>query len=137
MPEHLKRLEEETGTKPSINQIELHPFFNQQQQRNWHKEHNIQTESWSPLARASAVLQNETIRKIADYHNKTISQVILRWHYQLGAISIPKSSSPKRQLENITIFDFILNETEMNMIDELTCLDGRINDQDPAIYEEF
>lgn len=137
LPEHIERLEKETGTKPSINQIELHPFFNQEQQRIWHEENNIKTESWSPLARANAVLQNETLRKIADYHNKTISQVILRWHYQLGAIPIPKSSSPERQLENISIFDFSLNETEMNAIAELTRPDGRIKNQDPATYEEF
>lgn len=137
LPEHIERLEKETGTKPSINQIELHPFFNQEQQRIWHEENNIKTESWSPLARASAILQNEMIRKIADYHNKTISQVILRWHYQLGAIPIPKSSSPERQLENISIFDFSLNETEMNAIAGLTRPDGRIKNQDPAAYEEF
>ncbi|CDQ19023.1 aldo/keto reductase [Halobacillus karajensis] len=137
LPEHMERLEKETGIKPSINQIELHPFFNQEQQRIWHEEKNIQTESWSPLARASEVLQNETIRSIADDHNKTISQVILRWHYQLGAISIPKSSSPERQLENISIFDFSLSDTEMGRIAELTRPNGRINDQDPATYEEF
>lgn len=137
LPEHIERLEKETGTKPSINQIELHPFFNQEQQRIWHEENNITTESWSPLARASAILQNETIKNIADYHNKTISQVILRWHYQLGAIPIPKSSSPERQLENISIFDFSLNETEMNAIAGLTRPDGRIKNQDPATYEEF
>ncbi len=137
LPEHIERLEKETGTKPSINQIELHPFFNQEQQRIWHEENNIKIESWSPLARANAVLQNETLRQIAADHNKTISQVILRWHYQLGAIPIPKSSSPERQLENISIFDFSLNETEMSMIAELTRPDGRINNQDPAIYEEF
>ena len=76
-------------------------------------------------------------KQIADQHNKSISQVILRWHYQLGAISIPKSASPVRQLENISIFDFSLNEKEMSMISELTRPDGRINNQDPAIYEEF
>ncbi|EKN70865.1 2,5-diketo-D-gluconic acid reductase B [Neobacillus bataviensis LMG 21833] len=137
LPEHLKRLEKETGVKPSINQIELHPFFNQAEQRKWHEENNIATESWSPLARASEVLQNDTIQQIADQHNKSISQIILRWHYQLGAISIPKSASPARQLENISIFDFSLDETEMMMISGLTRLDGRINNQDPATYEEF
>ncbi|NHC42665.1 aldo/keto reductase [Bacillus sp. MM2020_1] len=137
LSEHMERLEKETGVKPSINQIELHPFFNQATQRKWHEENNIATESWSPLARANQVLQNDTIQQIADDHNKSISQIILRWHYQLGAISIPKSSSPARQLENISIFDFSLNETEMSMISGLTRPDGRINNQDPAIYEEF
>ncbi|QAS53516.1 aldo/keto reductase [Halobacillus litoralis] len=137
LPEHMERLEKETGTKPSMNQIELHPFFNQEEQRIWHEEKNIQTQSWSPLARASEVIENETIGSIADAHNKTITQVILRWHYQLGSIPIPKSSSPERQLENISIFDFSLSDEEMGRIAELTRPDGRIKDQDPATYEEF
>ncbi|MCM3727015.1 aldo/keto reductase [Neobacillus cucumis] len=137
LPEHIERLEKETGVKPSMNQIELHPFFNQATQRKWHQENNIVTESWSPLARANEVLQNDILQQIADQHQKSISQVILRWHYQLGAISIPKSSSPERQLENISIFDFSLNETEMSLISGLTRPEGRINNQDPATYEEF
>ena len=137
LPEHIERLEKETGVKPSINQIELHPYFNQEQQRKWHEEHNITTESWSPFTRGLKDLQVETIQSIAKQHNKSISQVILRWHYQLGAISIPKSASPVRQLENISIFDFSLNEKEMSMISALSRPDGRINNQDPAIYEEF
>lgn len=137
LPEHIERLEKETGVKPSINQIELHPFFNQEPLRTWHRERDIQIESWSPLARAREILQNRTLQHIARRHDKSISQVILRWHYQLGAISIPKSSSPKRQLENMSIFDFSLDETEMREISDLTRPDGRINNQDPATYEEF
>ncbi|MED4473059.1 MULTISPECIES: aldo/keto reductase [Bacillaceae] len=137
LPEHLERLEKETGVKPSINQIELHPFFNQEEQRKWHEQHGIVTESWSPLARANDVFRNETLRKIADNHSKTISQIILRWHYQLGAVSIPKSSSPERQLENISIFDFALDDDEMNTILQLTRAGGRLKNQDPAVYEEF
>lgn len=137
LPEHLERLEKETGVRPSVNQIELHPFFNQEQQRKWHEENNIKTESWSPLARANDVLQNDMIKMIADRHNKSVSQVILRWHYQLGAISIPKSGSSVRQLENISIFDFSLDETEMSMISGLTRPEGRLKNQDPAVYEEF
>lgn len=137
LPEHLERLEKETGVKPSINQIELHPFFNQEEQRKWHEQHGIVTESWSPLARANDVFRNETLRKIADNHSKTVSQIILRWHYQLGAVSIPKSSSPERQLENISIFDFSLDDDEMNIILQLTRADGRLKNQDPAVYEEF
>ncbi|MFB5660462.1 aldo/keto reductase [Alteribacillus sp. HJP-4] len=137
LPEHLERLERKTGTKPSINQIELHPYFNQDEQRSFHEKNGIKTESWSPLARASDVLQEETFGRIAEDHQKTISQVILRWHYQLGAISIPRSSSPEHQLENISIFDFALNEAEMSSISVLTQPNGRLNDQDPAEYEEF
>ncbi|WP_273851951.1 aldo/keto reductase [Guptibacillus spartinae] len=137
LPEHLEQLENETSVKPSINQIELHPFFNQEEQRRYHERNNIQTESWSPLARVNDILENETIAQIAKQHNKSASQVILRWHYQLGSIPIPKSASPERQRENLSIFDFHLNETEMGMMAELTRPNGRINDQDPATYEEF
>jgi len=137
LPEHIKRLEKETGVKPSVNQIELHPYFNQADLRIWHEEKEIKIESWSPLARANDILQNDTLQMIASHHNKSISQIILRWHYQLGAISIPKSASPTRQLENISIFDFTLNESEMSIISGFTRPDGRINNQDPAEYEEF
>lgn len=137
LPEHIERLVKETGVKPSINQIELHPYFNQAKQRKWHEAHHIITESWSPLARANEVLHNETLKNIANRHHKTVSQVILRWHYQLGAISIPKSASPNRQLENISIFDFALDDAEMNQITTLSHPNGRMNNQDPATYEEF
>lgn len=136
LPDHIERLKKETGVKPSINQIELHPFFNQEQQRVWHQEEGIQTESWSPLARVRDIMDNPLLQKIADHHHKTISQVILRWHYQLGTIPIPKSASPSRQLENISIFDFALDEDEMEQIATLTQADGRLNGQDPAFYEE-
>ncbi|PFP25960.1 2,5-diketo-D-gluconic acid reductase [Bacillus sp. AFS073361] len=137
LPEHIEHLEKETGVKPSVNQIELHPYFNQADQRIWHEEHEIKIESWSPLARANDILHNDSLQMIANQHNKSISQIILRWQYQLGAISIPKSASPTRQLENISIFDFSLDPSEMELISGLTRPDGRINNQDPAEYEEF
>jgi diketogulonate reductase-like aldo/keto reductase len=137
LPEHMDRLIKETGVKPSINQIELHPFFNQKEQRAYHEKHQIVTESWSPLARGNELLQNDTIKSIAEKHNKTIAQVILRWHYQIGSVSIPKSANPKRQLENISIFDFQLDETDMTKINALNRPDGRTFNQDPAVYEEF
>ncbi|MGG6310257.1 aldo/keto reductase [Paenibacillus macerans] len=137
LPEHLERLERETGVTPSVNQIELHPFFNQAEQRKWHEEHGIVTESWSPLAHGNDVLNDETVRQIAERYGKSASQVILRWHYQLGAVSIPKSASAARQLENLSIFDFALDETEMGRISGLSRPDGRLRNQDPAVYEEF
>ncbi|GEO25343.1 2,5-diketo-D-gluconic acid reductase [Alicyclobacillus acidoterrestris] len=137
LPDHIERLEKETGVRPTVNQIELHPFFNQEAQRKWHEAHDIKTQSWSPLARANDVFENETLQKIARKHNKTVSQVILRWHYQLGAISIPRSSNPRRQLENISIFDFSLDDADMNVISGLARPDGRLRNQDPAVYEEF
>ncbi|WP_153465502.1 aldo/keto reductase [Sediminibacillus terrae] len=137
LPDHLKRLEKETGEKPSINQIELHPYFNQGPQRKWHEENSIKTESWSPLGHGNDILQQVTIQQIAERHQKSAAQVVLRWHYQLGAISIPKSANPDRQRENISIFDFSLDDAEMNSISSMTKPDGRINDQDPAVYEEY
>lgn len=135
LPEHLTRLKEETGVMPCINQVELHPFFNQEEQRKWHNEHGIATESWAPLSRNK--FQSDAIQAIAEKHQKSISQVILRWHYQLGAVSIPKSASPKRQLENISIFDFSLDGEDMSVLASLTRTDGRISNLDPAVHEEF
>ncbi|HLS09748.1 aldo/keto reductase [Lentibacillus sp.] len=137
LPEHLERLEKETGVLPSINQVELHPYFNQEKQRKWHEEHGVATESWSPLARANDVFNDDTIKEIANKYGRTASQVILRWHYQHGAIAIPKSASPARQLENMSIFDFALDDEDMATLDGLTKPDGRMRDQDPAVYEEF
>jgi len=137
LPEHLERLEKENGHLPVINQIELHPFFNQEAQRKWHKEHDVVTEAWTPLFRANEVFDNEIIKNIAEKHGKTASQVILRWHYQLGNVAIPKSASPVRQQENLAIFDFSLPKDDMNSLNSLNRKDGRIKDQDPAVYEEF
>ncbi|BBG29024.1 aldo/keto reductase [Zymobacter palmae] len=137
LPEHLQRLIDETGVTPSINQIELHPYFPQAEQRAWDTAHGIVTESWSPLGRASAVLQDPTLKVIADRHGKSIPQIILRWHTQLGAIPIPKASSDARQTENLSLFDFTLTDDDMAKIATLARPDGRIADQDPARYEEF
>jgi len=137
MPEHLETLIRETGVTPSINQIELHPYFNQEEQRACNKEHGIVTESWSPLGRGNSMLRDEKIAKIAEAHRKSISQVILRWHVQLGAIPLPKASSKEHQLENLNIFNFVLSEDEMKVISVLSREEGRTTNQDPRAYEEF
>ncbi|SMC22239.1 Aldo/keto reductase [Clostridium acidisoli DSM 12555] len=137
LPEHIERLKDETGVTPSINQIELHPYFNQEEQRIWHKTHGIVTESWSPLGNGGTFLTNEKIQQIAKTHEKSVSQIILRWHIQLGAIPIPKAASIKHQCDNLDIFDFELSEEEMKVISKLTIENGRINNQDPKVYEEF
>ncbi|MFT8658949.1 MAG: aldo/keto reductase [Zymomonas mobilis] len=137
LPEHLERLIKETGVTPVVNQVELHPYFPQEEQRAWDKAHGIVTESWSPLGRASKLLQDDTIKKIADRLGKSIPQVILRWHVQLGAIPIPKASSKERQIENLSLFDFELSPQDIEIIATLARPDGRLADQDPARYEEF
>lgn len=138
MPEHLERLIKETGVTPSLNQIELHPYFNQAAQRASNAALGIVTESWSPFGRKlNDILSNDTLGEIAKAHNKTISQVVLRWNVQLGAIPIPKAGSPEHQAENLKIFDFELSAEEMARINQLSQPEGRIANQDPNTYEEF
>lgn len=137
LPEHLEKLQKETGILPAINQIELHPYFNQFEQRQFDEKNNIITMDWSPLGRASSVLKDDVIVALSKKYNKSVGQIILRWEHQLGTIPIPKSSSPVRQRENLNIFDFEISNEDMNKIDALSKKDGRTNDQDPAVYEEF
>ncbi|MGO1316805.1 MAG: aldo/keto reductase [Cellulomonadaceae bacterium] len=137
LPEHLDRLEKATGVVPAVNQIELHPYFPQAEQRADDAARGIRTESWSPLGRASSVLEDPLIAQIADTHGVSNGQVILRWHTQLGSIPIPKSAHPQRQRENLEIFEFELAPDEIEAIGTLARPDGRIADQDPAVYEEF
>ncbi|WP_376778127.1 aldo/keto reductase [Exiguobacterium himgiriensis] len=137
MPEHLDRLIEETGETPVINQIEMHPYFSQVEQRQADKDRNIITEAWSPLSRARTVIHDETITELARQKGKTVSQVILRWHVQLGVIPLPRSSSEMHQKENLDVFNFELTDDEMETLNQLTKSDGRIDNQDPREYEEF
>ncbi|GIO89244.1 MULTISPECIES: aldo/keto reductase [Paenibacillus] len=137
LPEHIDRLIKETGAAPSLNQVELHPFFDQAYQRKKDAEHGIVTESWSPLGRGNDIVQDEQIVRIAEAHGKTGAQVILRWHTQLGAIPIPKSGSLQHQTENLDIFDFELTAEEMDVISSFSREDGRLWGQDPSTYEEF
>jgi 2,5-diketo-D-gluconate reductase A len=113
--EDLKLLERETETRPTVNQIELHPRLRQAGLCAWNAEHGIVTEARSPLAQGE-LLDDETIGEIAARHSKSPAQTILRWHLQLGNIAIPKSATPERIRENIQIFDFELSDEEMASI---------------------
>ncbi|ALO03162.1 aldo/keto reductase [Lactiplantibacillus paraplantarum] len=137
LPEHLERLNKETGVLPVINQVELHPYFNQQAQRDYDQAHGILTQDWSPLGRASEMLQNETLKEIAAHYHKNVGQLILRWELQLGTLPIPKSSTPSRQAGNMDVFDFEISAADMATINDLSQADGRLNNQDPAVYQEF
>jgi 2,5-diketo-D-gluconate reductase A len=110
--EDLERLMAETDTRPTVNQIELHPRFQQAALRAFHAEYKITTEAWSPLAQGG-LLDDETIVAIAERHDRTPAQVILRWHLHLGNVVIPKSVTPERIRENIEIFDFELSDEDM------------------------
>ncbi|MCT2908616.1 aldo/keto reductase [Schleiferilactobacillus harbinensis] len=139
LPEHIDKLQKETGVLPVINQVELHPFFNQQAQIDYDRAHHILTEAWSPLGRASAnnVLKNPVINELAEKYHRGPGQIILRWHVQRGVLPIPKSTHVSRQEENFNLFDFTIDDADMAKINALTRPDGRYNNQDPAVYEEF
>jgi 2,5-diketo-D-gluconate reductase A len=117
-PAHLERIIAETGETPVINQIELHPYFQQRGLRHEHEQLGIVTEAWSPLARGK-LLEDPVIVGIAETHSKTAGQVVLRWHLQLGNVVFPKSVTPSRIEENFEIFDFELSDAQMQTIDEL------------------
>lgn len=137
LPEHLERLINEAGVIPAVNQIELHPYWSQSNQRAYDQEHNILTQAWSPLGRASSLLSDPLLSKIAQAHQKTVAQIVLRWELQLGVGIIPKANSAKHQLANLDIFDFTLSQAEVKQISDLDRTDGRLKNQDPAIYQEF
>ncbi|MBA2346883.1 MAG: aldo/keto reductase [Solirubrobacterales bacterium] len=117
-PPHLARIAEETGVEPTINQIELHPQFQQAGLRREHADRGILTEAWSPLAQGQ-VLDDETITGLAEKHEKSAGQIVLRWHIQLGNIVFPKSVTPERIEENFDIFDFHLTDEDMGAIEAL------------------
>ena len=137
LPEHLERVIAESGVAPSVNQVELHPYFPQERQRAFDAGLGIVTQSWSPLGRANALLTEPAIAAVAQAHGTSVPQVILRWHVQLGALPLPKSADPRRQRENLQIFGFTLTDAEMTAITGLGRPDGRTRGQDPAVYEEF
>ncbi len=114
-PEHLKRIVEETGVTPSINQVELHPYLQQPALRSLHRQLGIVTEAWSPLAQGQA-LGDPVIAEIAHARSRTPAQVIIRWQLQLGNVVIPKSVTPERIAHNFDVFDFELNGAEMESI---------------------
>ena len=117
-PGHLRRIIDETGVTPSVNQVELHPRFQQSGLRREHADRGIVTEAWSPIAQG-AVLDEPALAEIAEAHGKTTAQVVLRWHVQLGNVVFPKSATPERVAENFAIFDFHLSGDEMAAIEEL------------------
>ncbi len=123
--EHLDRLISETGVAPVLNQIELHPRFQQRALRRAHEERGIATQSWSPLGQGR-LLADPAIAGIARRHGRTPAQVIIRWHIDSGLVVIPKSVTPSRIAENIDVFGFRLDQDDLNAIAALDEADGRI-----------
>ncbi|MFB4259114.1 aldo/keto reductase [Shouchella clausii] len=117
--EHLERLLDECDVMPVLNQVECHPYFAQNELKDFCAKHNIYVEAWSPLDQGGEVLTDEVVEKIAKAHGKTTAQVVLRWHLQNNTIVIPKSVTPSRIEENFDLFDFELSNEEMDAINRL------------------
>ncbi len=122
-PHHIERLAAEATIVPAVNQIEIHPYFTQNDVRAFDTAHGIATEAWSPLAQGQ-VLDDPAIVRIAERLSRTPAQVTLRWHIQRGEIVFPKSTTPKRIAENFALFDFELTVEDMAAISGLH-RDGR------------
>ena len=129
--DHLERIIGETGVKPVVNQIELHPYYQQRDKRDYHKHQEIPLESYSPLG-SGEVLDDKTIAAIARKHGKSPAQVMVRWHLDEGLIVIPKSAHADRIRENIEVFDFELDDEDRAKIEGLDKpRDGKVG-SDPA-----
>ncbi|MEG3626660.1 aldo/keto reductase [Streptomyces poriticola] len=133
LTDHLQRLITETSVIPAVNQIELHPHLQQHAARGFHAEQGIATEAWSPLGQGRGLLEVPAIVAIAQKHNRTPAQIVLRWHLQLGNVVIPKSVTPSRIRENIDVFDFSLDTEDLAAISALN--EDRRLGPDPAVFE--
>lgn len=123
---------DQTGVLPVLNQIELHPGFQQAALREFHAGHDIVTQAWSPLGQGR-LWDEPVLKKLALKHGKSVAQIILRWHVQLGNMVIPKSVSASRLQENLAVFDFALDDSDMAAIAGLDRADGRIG-PDPELF---
>ncbi|ALN76587.1 MULTISPECIES: aldo/keto reductase [Staphylococcus] len=137
LPEYIETLKQATGVLPVLNQIELHPYFNQEAMFSYHEENQILIQAWSPIGRDNGLLKEPILQELAHKYTKSVVQIILRWHIQRGIMPIPKATSHARQLENLQIFDFNISDADMTLINQLSKIDGRRKGQDPSIYEEF
>jgi 2,5-diketo-D-gluconate reductase A len=132
MVEHLRRMIGETGEVPAVNQVELHPRFQQTELRAFHAGQGIRTESWSPLGQGQ-LLKHPVIARVAARHGKTPAQAIIRWHIDQGLVVIPKSVRAERIAENFEVFDFRLDDEDFAAIAALDEPMGRIG-PDPLTF---
>lgn len=136
-PEHLDRIIEKTGVTPAVNQIEVHPYWIQEENLLENLRRGVKVQAWSPLGRGSSALKEPIVQEIADKYGKSTSQIITRWHLDRGIIPVLRSANPAHQRENLDVFDFELTNSEITAINDLNRADGRIDGQDPNEYEEF
>jgi 2,5-diketo-D-gluconate reductase A len=133
-PAHLDRIVSETGVVPAVNQIEVHPYFTNEDARAASIRHGVEVEAWSPIAQGK-VLDDEVINKIAAGHGKTASQVTLRWHVERGDIVFPKTMKQERMRENFDIFDFTLTQDEVAQISALDRGEDGRNGPNPDTFD--
>jgi diketogulonate reductase-like aldo/keto reductase len=134
---HLRRVIEDTGVTPTVNQVELHPYFPQPEMRRVHEQLGVLTQAWSPMGKRNAPFGEPAVTRAAEAHGVTPGQVVLRWHVQLGSMPLPKSATPQRQRENLDVFGFELTEDEVAAISALGRPDGRLFGGDPDTHEEM
>ena len=128
-----------TRIKPMINQMEVHPFCQQKELKEWADKYDIQLEAWAPFGEGrNGLFDNEILAEIAKKHGKTTAQIMLRWHIQRGVVIIPKSVHKERMIENFNVFDFVLDDEDMNKISKMdTTTSAFFSHQDPAMVEWF
>ncbi len=134
--DHLKRIVDETGVRPAVNQLEIHPYFPQQEMLEINESYGINTQAWSPLGKRATPHQEQTVVDIANDLGVTPAQVVLRWHIHRGIMPLPKSATPSRQRENFDVLGFELAPEQIAAITALGKPDGRLFDGDPATHEE-
>lgn len=134
LPAHLERIMKETGVLPAVNQVEVHPYFTNEEVRAANAGHRVATEAWSPICQGR-VLDDEVIAGIAARHGRTTAQVTLRWHVERGDIVFPKSMNPSRMQENFQIFDFSLSPDEVAAISALDRGPAGRSGPDPEVFD--
>ncbi|MFV5938333.1 aldo/keto reductase [Mammaliicoccus sciuri] len=127
---HLDQLLAETEVVPAVNQVEFHPLFNQKALQAYCESKGIKLMAWSPLMRGGEWLNNADLQSIADQYNKTVAQVIIKWHLQQGRLVIPKSQNDNRIRENFDVFDFELSDEDLAKIDQLNTGERQFRDPD-------
>ncbi|MEI3846616.1 MULTISPECIES: aldo/keto reductase [Microbacterium] len=137
LPEHLERIENATGVRPVVNQIELHPYFPQTDALAYHREQGIITEAWSPLGRAGDLFSEPVVTRIAEERGLSPAQVVLAWHATRGSVAIPKAADPAHQSANLAAADLRLSADDVDAVTALGRADGRLFGADPRTHEEL
>ena len=138
-PDRLVDLASFARIRPMVNQVEIHPYHQQQEAKHWMDKYGVQAEAWAPFGEGrGGLFRDPVLTEIGQKHGKTAAQVVLRWHLQRGVVAIPKSVRPERMRENIDVFDFALSAEEMERIGALDQKQSAFfSHQDPTMVEWF